>query len=70
LAILLDAPVDDSLSLWAMGVSAPFAAGVAHHVSGTVCCDQDWSGSIDAGDTPVAGVKVVATSLAARSPRH
>jgi hypothetical protein len=36
---------------------------LAHHVSGTVYCDQNSNGSIDAGDTPIAGIKAVATSL-------
>jgi len=36
---------------------------LAHHVSGTVYCDQNENGSIDPGDTPISGVQAVATSL-------
>jgi hypothetical protein len=37
---------------------------LAHHISGTVYCDQDYDGVIDTpGDTPVIGVVAVATSL-------
>jgi hypothetical protein len=37
---------------------------LAHHISGTVYCDQDYDGVIDTpGDTPVIGVVARATSL-------
>jgi hypothetical protein len=46
-----------------LGLLVAASPVLAHHVSGTVYCDENWSGSIDAGDTPIAGVKAVATSL-------
>src|SRR5215468_1629044 len=37
---------------------------LAHHISGTVYCDEDSDGVIDIpGDTPIVGVVAVATSL-------
>lgn len=37
---------------------------LAHHISGTVYCDQNADGAIDTpGDTPIVGVVAVATSL-------
>src|SRR5262249_57512979 len=37
---------------------------LAHHISGTVYCDEDSDGVIDVpGDTPIVGVVAVATSL-------
>ena len=38
----------------------------AHHISGTVYCDQDLDNTIDAGDTPVSGIDVQITSLDAQ----
>jgi hypothetical protein len=47
------------LTLLALGSPA-----LAHHISGTVYCDQDSDGVIDVpGDTPIIGVAVLATSL-------
>ncbi len=39
---------------------------LAHHISGTVYCDQDLDGTIDAGDTPVSGIDILITSLDAQ----
>src|SRR5262245_35243577 len=36
---------------------------LAHHISGTVYCDQNVNGMIDASDTPIPGVEVDITSL-------
>src|SRR5262245_46325320 len=53
------APVLVTLSTLVLVASPAFA----HHVSGTVYCDQNGNAAIDAGDTPVAGLEAVATSL-------
>jgi hypothetical protein len=39
---------------------------LAHHISGTVYCDQDLDGTIDAGDTPVSGIDILITSIDAQ----
>lgn len=45
-------------------LAACAAPALAHHISGTVYCDQDGDGAIDTpGDTPVVGVIATATSL-------
>src|SRR5262249_1222453 len=36
---------------------------LAHHISGTVYCDQNQDGTIDAADTPLPGIEVDITSL-------
>ena len=36
---------------------------LAHHISGTVYCDQDLDGTIDTGDTPISGIDILITSL-------
>jgi hypothetical protein len=50
-----------ALSLMAVLVAA--SPVLAHHISGTVYCDQDLDGTIDAGDTPIPGIEVDITSL-------
>lgn len=39
------------------------SAAHAHHISGTVYCDDNATGGIDGGDTPLAGVTVEGTSI-------
>src|SRR6516164_8381725 len=50
----------------ALSVAAVLLAAspvLAHHISGTVYCDQDLDGTIDAADTPVSGIDVQISSL-------
>lgn len=52
------------LAVSLVAVLAAVEPALAHHISGTVYCDQDGDGAIDTpGDTPVVGVIATATSL-------